>query len=66
MSLVRMENGHKHQFAEVGTCAFILPVSIEGTVCLPKHSRDFTFFTSVFFVYPHFVLALASLHSALI
>ena len=66
MSLVQMENGHKHQLAEVGMCAFILPVSIERTVCLPKHAKDFTFFTSVFFVHPNFVLAIASLRSTLI
>lgn len=34
MSLVQMENGQKHQLAEVGICAFILTVSMEGTVYL--------------------------------
>lgn len=58
MSLVQMENGHNHQLAEVGICAFILPASTEGTVCLPKHSKDFCV--------PNFVLAIPSLHSTLV
>lgn len=62
MCLAQMENGPKHQLAEVGIHAFILPVNIEGTLCLPKYSKDYLF-TSVFFVYPNFVLAIVSLHS---
>lgn len=66
MSFVQMVNGQEHQFAEVGICAFPLPVSIEVTSSLPKCSKDFTFLTSVFFGYPNFELAIVSLHSTLI
>lgn len=65
-SLVQMENGHSHQLAEVGICAFILAASTEGPVCLPKHSKDFTFFDFCFLCVPNFVLAIPSLNSTLI
>lgn len=61
-----MANGHKHQFAEVRICAFPLPVNAEATRSLLKYSKDFAFFTSVFFGYPNFELAIASLHSTVI
>lgn len=66
MSFVQMVNSQEHQFAEVGIYAFPLPVSVEATSSLPKYSKDFTFLTSVFFGYPNFELAIASLHSTLI
>lgn len=44
-SFVQMVNGQKPQFAEVGVCAFTLPVSIEATSSLLKYSEDFAFFT---------------------
>lgn len=60
-----MVNGQTHQLAQVGICTVLL-ASSGGAVCLPKQSKDFTFFTSTSFVYPSFVPTVAPMHGTLI